>query len=142
MRSLFAAVLIFAAAPPVVAAQTVPEGIHREAKGPSEMCGLVGQDALDLAAKAKASTTLKPSKLESDRFEVFQTEPPWQQLAVTKPSEPAHPAVTCRYTFQEGGAFKMSRSMRCDAGRAECDALFVEFQKLDAAMIQDLQEKK
>jgi len=32
--------------------------------------------------------------------------------------------------------------MRCDAERKECDALFIEFQTLDAALTRELQGSK
>lgn len=135
MRPWLAVAVIIAAFPQAAGAQAVPEGIHQNANGPAEMCGLVGRDARDLIKKARASPNLVLTDIGSDRFELFQSDPPTYQLVATKPSEPAHPAVSCRRLFEENGSLQIDRSMRCDAGRSVCDALFIEFQELDAAMI-------
>jgi len=123
--------LLVAASPS--SGQSVPEGIHSLANGPAAMCGIVGADAADLLATARRSSGLRAVPIPSDRFEMFEGgEPVRYQLVATLPTEPAHPAVSCRELYEEGGALRMKRSMRCDADRADCDALFQEFQALDA----------
>ena len=134
MRVWLIIAIATAAMPQDVAAQAVPEGIHRYADGPAEMCGLVGRNASDLIDQARKSNTLQPRDIGSDRFELFESDPPTFQLVVTRPSELAHPAASCRHTFEQDGQVMMKRSLRCDAGRAECDALFLEFQALDDAL--------
>ena len=138
MRGLFRTLIVFACLGQVGAAQQVPEGIHQIAEGPAEMCGLVGQNAAELVERARQSSSLKATPIDSDRFEFFATEDHSYQLVATLPSEPAYPAVSCRHTYEKDGALRMARSMRCDAGRAECDALFLEFQELDAEMTRRL----
>jgi len=131
-RLVLAAALLFGAVSPS-SAQSVPEGIHSLADGPAAMCGIVGADATDLLATARRSSGLRAVLIPSDRFEMFEGgEPVKYQLVATLPTEPAHPAVSCRELYEEGGALRMKRSMRCDADRANCDALFLEFQALDA----------
>jgi hypothetical protein len=125
----------------VAAAQTVPEGIHRPGSDHEQMCGLEGRDALDLMEKARKSRELHRVDIQSPRFELFETAKPKYQLVITRPSEPAHPAVSCRHVYEEDGATQMERSMRCDASRAACDALFLEFQALDEQMKRALQSK-
>lgn len=116
-------------------AQSVPEGVHRLADGPAAMCGIVGANAADLLATARRSPNLRAVPIPSDRFEMFEGDQPLPyQLVATLPSEPAHPAVSCREIYEEGGTLRLRRSMRCDADRADCDALFLEFQTLDAEM--------
>lgn len=127
-----------AAVAQISAAQQVPEGVHREVTGPSEMCGITGRDALDLAAQAKASDDLQPVPIETERFVMFANADQSYQLVATTPSEAAYPAVSCRHTYEQNGSLRMNRSMRCDAGRAECDALFLEFQELDAQLTRSL----
>jgi len=127
-----------AAVAQISAAQQVPEGVHQEASGPSEMCGVTGLNALDLVAQAKASDELQPVPIETERFIMFANADHSYQLVATTPSEAAYPAVSCRHTYEQQGSIRMNRSMRCDAGRAECDALFLEFQELDAQMTRSL----
>lgn len=114
--------------------QSVPEGVHRNAAGPAEMCGLSGRNARELIEKVRASPNLHRSPVESERFEVFESLDEHDQWALTRPSEPAHPTVTCRHFYVENGATYQTRDMRCDAGRAACDRLFLEFQELDRRM--------
>jgi len=44
-------------------AQTVPEGVHTDASGPSNVCGISGEDALAIRARLKSDSTIveKPS---------------------------------------------------------------------------------
>lgn len=113
-------------------AQRVPEGIHRDAQGPAEMCGLVGANALELIAKARLAPSLRAIPLDSERFELFASADGMDQLVVTRPTEPAHPAATCRHTYRDAaGNWLQTRDMRCDAGRDACDTLFLEFQALE-----------
>jgi hypothetical protein len=138
MRSLKLAAMVFAAGCQISATQEVPEGIHSEARGPSEMCGLVGRDAPDLLAQAKASSDLTQVPIETERFVLFANADHSYQLVATTASEAAYPAVSCRHTYEQDGRMRLRRSLRCDAGRAVCDALFLEFQALDAEMAQDI----
>ncbi|WP_324134445.1 hypothetical protein [Bosea sp. (in: a-proteobacteria)] len=127
-------------------AQTVPDGIYRRADGPAKMCGLIGRNATDVLAQARQSPDFRViPNLSSDRFEMFETirgEPFKFQLVATRPSEPAFPAVTCRELYQGGGGLRMTRTMQCDADRAACDALFLEFQAFDAQLTQTLRDLK
>ena len=125
--------------PHPAAAQSVPEGVHSVASGPTEMCGLVAASISELKRKAMDSDVLDPVALPTSRFEMFASASQDDQLVFTTESEPAYPAATCRHLYEEGGQLRMSRQMRCDAGRAECDALFLEFQELDAGLTRALQ---
>lgn len=107
---------------------------------PTRMCGLTGSSAQDFIDQARRSTTLLPWPSDTRRFEIFQTAEPHYQLVVTTPTEPAHPAASCRETDLENGVWTLKRDMRCDGVRADCDALLVEFQALDAAMTRYLRE--
>jgi len=135
LNRLVLAIALLVGAPSPSGAQSVPEGVHSLANGPAEMCGIVGDDATDLLATARRSPDLRAVPIFSDRFELFEGgDPVFYQLVATLPSEPAHPAVSCRELYEEGGTLRMKRSMRCDAERADCDALFQEFQALDAEL--------
>lgn len=133
LNRLVLAVALLMGAPSPTSAQSVPEGVHRFADGSAAMCGIVGADATDLLATARQSADLTAVPIASDRFEIFEGgDPVRYQLVATLPTEPAYPAVSCRELYEDGGALRMKRSMRCDAERSACDALFQEFQTLDA----------
>lgn len=118
--------------------QAVPEGVHTIDSGPIEMCGLTATNVSELREAALASTTLRPVPIGTSRFELFEDENHFNQLVFTTAAETAFPAATCRHTFEEDGMLRMRRSMRCEAGRAECDALFLEFQYLDARAAREM----
>lgn len=120
--------------PGAVSAQTVPEGIHSEGRGPTELCGLTASNVIELRAKVAQASGFTGTPIDSDRFELFSAEDPLRQLVFTRPGEAAYPAATCRALVEKDGALIMVRSMRCEAGRAECDALFLEFRALDAQL--------
>jgi hypothetical protein len=106
------------------------------------MCGLSGNDALDLLRKVRASRAISEQAAASDRFEIYATGDSFIQWVFTKKSEPAYPAITCRRIYQEAnGSWQQTRNMRCDASREACDRLFSEFQSLDEQMRQQLAER-
>ena len=123
-----------------VRAQLVPEGVHKDATGPSEMCGLSGRNASELAERVRAAPNLRKMEVGTDRFEVYASENQFVQFALTLPTEAAYPAVTCRYVFEQNGEMLQKRSMRCDASRDACDRLFLEFQELDERLRQQFQK--
>lgn len=133
LHKLVSSVVLLLGLASSAAAQSVPEGVHRLADGPSAMCGIVGTNATELVETARQSPDLRPVTISSDRFELFEGGDPVRfQLVATLPAEKAFPAVSCRELYETGGALRMKRSMRCDADRTDCDALFQEFQALDA----------
>ncbi len=123
--------IFLVASPQAAGAQSVPEGVHQNATGPAEICGLSARDAEELAQKVRTAPHLRPVATGSSRFDAYDTADGLTQFVVTRPSEPAHPAVTCREGYQEDGAWMTRRTMRCDAGREACDKLFLEFQEVD-----------
>jgi hypothetical protein len=135
MRKPFLVCGLTALLPSPGASQTVPEGIHRDATGRAEMCGLSGRDARELIERVRSSPNLHRMSAESDRFEVFESFDGQDMWALTLPSEAAYPAVTCRHFYNENGSAHQMRDMRCDGRRAACDRLFIEFRDLDQQMI-------
>ena len=136
---LLAAIILFGS-PSRASAQLVPEGIHQEARGPAELCGLTAPDALQFMELLRTSPEVQSIPIESDRFELFAADDHMKQWVITRPSEPAHPAVTCRHAFEgPDGSWYQTRSMRCDASREACDRLFIEFQELDERLRQSLE---
>jgi hypothetical protein len=112
-------------------AQAVPEGVHTDADGPSDICGINGENALAIRQKLKANPTIVEEPSGSDRFETYFSSAETKQWTVTTRKDGAYPAVTCVYLYNSGGGTDMSRQMRCDATRAACDALFQEFRAND-----------
>ena len=133
------AVIFCALWAPAAAAQRVPEGIHSIQSGPVEMCGIRGRDLGAYVAALRTSPAHRPEAIGSDRFELFVAKEGWDQIVLTRPTEPAHPAATCRHALRDAeGNFMMERQMRCDASREACDRLFLEFQALDERMRQEI----
>jgi len=113
-------------------AQTVPEGVHTDANGPSSVCGVTGEDALAIRGKLRGDANIVEKPSGSARFETYFSSAERKQWTVTTPKDAAYPAVTCVYLYNSGGGTDMSREMRCDASREACDALFEEFRTNDA----------
>jgi hypothetical protein len=132
MLPLLWAVLV---TPSPAIAQTVPEGVHTDASGPSSVCGITGEDALAIRAKLKADPNIIEKSSGSPRFETYFSSTESKQWTVTTTTDAAFPAVTCVYLYNAGGGTDMSREMRCDASRKACDALFEEFQASDAKIL-------
>ena len=112
-------------------AQAVPEGVHTDVKGASDVCGVSGENALAIRQKLKADPAITEEPSGSDRFETYFSSAETKQWTVTTAKDAAYPAVTCVHLYNSGGGTDMSRQMRCDASRAACDALFQEFQAND-----------
>jgi hypothetical protein len=109
-------------------AQAVPEGVHTDVTGASDVCGVSGENALAIRQKLKADPTIVVEPSGSDRFETYFSSAETKQWTVTTAKDAAyHPAVTCVHLYNSGGGTDRTRQMRCDASRAACDALFQEF---------------
>ena len=134
---LLTAAILLSAFPSETRSQPVPEGIHREAQGPSQMCGLTGANALDLIRQVTASPNFRRAS-GSNRFEFYLSTNGADALVFTLPSEPAYPAITCRHLFDQAGSTYQERTMRCDASREACDRLFLEFRALDEELARSL----
>jgi hypothetical protein len=127
------------AAPVSADAQLVPEGIHQNANGPVELCGLKGTNVAALVLAARGSDELRSTPIDSDRFELFASKDSLKQLVFTRSTEAAYPAATCRHAFKVAdGSWQQTRDMRCEATREACDKLFLEFQDLDQRLAASL----
>jgi len=117
------------------ASQITAEQVHQDATGSSTMCGITGRNANDLMEIVRRTSRLHKQSINSPRFELYSTDDSLTQWTFTQPSEPAYPAVSCRHTFQGAdGGWRQTRDLRCDASRAACDRLFIEFRDLDERM--------
>ncbi len=126
---LFSVVSILLHSPTL--AQSVPEGVHRDANGPSDVCGIIGDDALAIREKLRSDPTVVERPSGSGRFETYFSSVETKQWTATTVEEAAYPAITCVRLYSSGGGTHMERNMRCDASREACDALFLEFEAHD-----------
>ena len=113
-----------------VDAQLVPEGIHKDANGPMTMCGITSDDALDFEKKVRADRQYRQEEA-GNRFVLFVSSDENRQWVLATKKNAAYPLATCRELREENGSLYMSRNMRCDGTRDQCDRAFIEFNALD-----------
>ncbi|MEZ5748584.1 MAG: hypothetical protein R3D83_01410 [Caenibius sp.] len=112
-------------------AEAVPEGVHNDTNGASNVCGITGRNALAISDKLRSDPTIAEKPSGSRRFKTYFSSVETKQWTVTTKEEAAYPAVTCVHIFHSGGGTDMKRNMRCDASRKACDALYLEFRAHD-----------
>lgn len=130
MRNSLAAALTLLLHSPAFG-QTVPDGVHGDANGTSNICGVDGGNALAIRKKLRSDPHIAERASGSDRFETYFSSSEAKQWTFTTRRDAAYPAVTCVSLSTSGQGTDMQRQMRCDAGRAACDALFLEFEASD-----------
>ena len=110
----------------------IPERVYSRGKGTVNLCLHEEKTIEEFRNWIRREPSLSPGK-SNERFEVFNSsEEPIRQYVLTRPSEPAHPAITCRRVFiGEDDTTQIERSMSCFAEKAACDRLFSEFHALD-----------
>lgn len=134
MRRFLLLVLVAVMWPSPMIAQSVPEGVHSDADGPSDLCGVSGENALAIRAKLKSDPSITEEPSGSPRFETYFSSVETKQWTVTTKRDAAYPAATCVHLYNSKGGTNMKREMRCDASRAACDALFREFEASNTAI--------
>lgn len=112
-------------------AQSIPEGIHSDVKGPSEMCGVTADNAYGFEAQVRANPKFRQGE-GTNRFILFSSADETVQWVFATRSNTVFPLASCRQ-LSEGpdGALYLRRQMRCDASRDECDRAYLEFEALD-----------
>lgn len=120
----------------------IPGGVYSPRVGNVSLCGQEAASLAELDAWIRSTDSLAPGNSDA-RFEVFDaTGQPFRQYVLTRPSEYAHPAITCRLvTENPDGTAGFSREMSCDADKASCDRLFLEFYELDEQLRAELNGK-
>ena len=131
MRRLSAVLFMLSIMHSPTLAQTVPEGVHTDVIGSSNICGISGGNALAIRQKLRADPSILQRPSGSERFETYFSSTESKEWTVTTQKDAAYPAVTCVYLYNSAGGTDMSREMRCDASRAACEALFQEFEAND-----------
>ena len=113
------------------AAQKVPDDIHSVVQGPSELCGITARNARHFEAKVRAIRTYRQQP-DRSRLHVFLSTDQQTQWSFATRANPAYPLATCRKIRKRAdGSSYVHREMRCDAPRAACDKVFLEFHKYD-----------
>ncbi len=134
MRRVVAACLalaLMAQAP----APRVPEGIHKDDKGPPELCGFTGRDLADLERKVIASPGFVEEN-SNERYRVFNRTNDFVQFVFPRAGALGFPMATCRKVSENpDGTSSISREMRCDGTREECDDIFIQFRELDESIM-------
>lgn len=133
MRPVLALALLLTAAP--LQAQPVPEGIHSLEQGPPDLCGTTAPDipALEAALAARL-----PSLPGNERYVAYEDAPNLRIWTFTTAAHPAHPAVACRSVVEENGNVATRTEISCHSTRASCDALYREFDELNARTMREL----
>lgn len=111
--------------------QVVSERSQTNMISASDVCGVVGKDALAIRDKLRANPAIIERPSGSDRFETYFSSAEPTQWTVTTKADAAYPAVTCVTLLNAGGGTEMRRDMRCDASGAQCYALLSEFKASD-----------
>jgi hypothetical protein len=136
------AAALFAAAalclPSAVIAQPVPEGIHREGDGRADLCGMRADNIASLRAQIVGRF---PSAPGNDRYAAYYDEANSRFWNFTTEAHAAHPAAACRTLVQRDGQFFIEGEISCQSTRANCDALYREFEELNATMRRELQAR-
>jgi hypothetical protein len=95
---------------------------------PETICGITGASAEDIERQVKTAAQYNN---ETDRYVTYVGPMSLTLWAIAKPSNFAHPLVTCMRIYVEDGKTFMQRKMRCDATREACDRAYLEFARLD-----------
>lgn len=112
-------------------APLVPEGIHSNAEGPPELCGFKGRDLRDLERRVMSDANFAEHQGDQE-YRVFLNETVMVQFVFPKAGTSVFPMATCRKLFTDSsGGVSMTREMRCEGSREECDRVFLQFQNLD-----------
>jgi hypothetical protein len=111
-----------------------PDLLLNQATGPPSMCGLSADSTEELAMAVRKAAHLEKAKLESSRFEVYDTADHMREFVLTVKGNPAHPAVACREIQSVNGELRLTRHMNCSGDRNACNQLFLDFRALDSLL--------
>ena len=123
-----AAVPIFAVLAAALAPEHVPEGIHSLEKGEIEICGTKAGTVLALFDRMSKLPPLPGN----DRYVAFEDSRKRRVWTFTTAAHPAHPAVACRSVVEKDGSVLLGLEISCHSTREKCDALYREFEALNA----------
>ena len=123
--------------------QVVPEGIHSDASAPSTMCGVTAADAREFEVKVRADQSLQRRNTSNERFVWYASSDESVHWVFATPTNFVYPVATCRQITRDAqGSLYLSRDMRCDGSREQCDRAYLEFQWLDDQIKQGFSGKE
>ena len=128
-------VLLLTSAP--AAAQPVPEGIHSIGEAQPTLCGMTAPTTAELHARLAARLPRLPG---NERFTAYEDAQNMRVWTFTTPAHPAHPAVACRTVVDADGGARVDLQIDCRSTRENCDALYREFEALNARMLRELEQ--
>ena len=112
--------------------QPVPEGIHREGNGRADLCGEEAATVADLHRQLVGRLEALPG---NERYTALSDNVNLRIWTFTTDRHPAHPAVACRtVSTDEAGNVRLRMEIMCHNARERCDALYREFEALNAQM--------
>ena len=127
VRLLFLVVLLASSA----SAQRVPEGIHRETRGPPTLCGIKGADLAAIQQQVLEDRRFVEEG-STDLYRVFNRDEDFTQFVFPQPGTLSYPMATCRKVVSNpDGSSSIRRELQCEASREECDNIFLQFNALD-----------
>ena len=121
-----------------LSAQPVPEGIHREGDGRADLCGRRADSVAALQVQIAAQFPPAPG---DDRYLAYYDEANSRFWNFTTEAHSAHPAAACRTLVQRDGSWFVEGEISCLNSRANCDALYREFEELNGAMRRALEAR-
>lgn len=103
---------------------------------------LCGEKIVDLPTYIATLTAPGLSRLsESDKYiSVKGTQ--GKTWTVTKPANPAHPAIVCREMKEQNGAVVVKSNASCAASQSACEAMMAEFKQLDVELRKNVENAK
>jgi hypothetical protein len=130
-RLVVLAVPLALATPTPAAAEPVPDSIHSLGGPDDKICGLRSGDIPALEAQLARDL---PREAGNERYRAYWDEAARRIWTFTTAVHPAHPAVACRTIGERDGAVYVDTEITCYSTRANCDALYREFEQLNAEM--------
>lgn len=129
VRALVAVAVLAGSAAAGPAAQPVPEGIHSPGAERPSLCDTVAATVPALEAELSARLSPLPG---NERFTAYADDANRRIWTFTTAAHPAHPAVACRAVRVQDGQVGLGTEIYCVSSRANCDALYREFEALNA----------
>ncbi len=124
---------------PIIFAVAMLAGQDHNGHGaPPRLCD---HSAASIPALQQQIAGALPATGGDERFATYSDEPNMRNWSFTTAAHPAYPAAACRSLVQRNGAWHVATEIVCHSSRANCDALRREYEQLDAAMRQSLNQR-
>jgi hypothetical protein len=106
----------------------------------AELCG---EPISDFPALIASLSAPRPDRIqESDKYIAVKGRSGLITWTVTKPGNPAHPAVVCRQATKRDGAWYVTSESSCAGPKDACNAMMAEFNALDETMRKSIESSR